>query len=63
MAGGGLSRDFQTLECGDPYPAAASAMALLAEVGVAREITGKRRNRIFVYERYLAILNEGTEVR
>ena len=45
------------------YPAAASAMALLAEVGVAREITGKRRNRIFVYERYLAILNEGTEVR
>lgn len=45
------------------YPAAANAMALLGEVGVAREITGKRRNRVFAYERYLAILNEGTEVR
>lgn len=38
-------------------------MALLSEVGVAREITGKRRNRMFAYARYLAILNEGTEVR
>ena len=23
--------------------------------------TGKRRDRLFVYDRYLAILNEGTE--
>lgn len=45
------------------FPAAANAMALLGDVGVAREITGKRRNRVFAYERYLAILNEGTEVR
>ena len=43
------------------FPAAAAAMALLGEVGVAREITGKRRNRVFAYEQYLAILNEGTE--
>ena len=42
------------------FPAAANAMALLGDVGVAREITGKRRNRVFAYERYLAILNEGT---
>jgi hypothetical protein len=27
-----------------------------------RELTGRRRNRLFVYDRYLAILNEGTEV-
>jgi len=27
-----------------------------------RELIGRRRNRLFVYDRYLAILNEGTEV-
>ncbi len=43
------------------FPAASSAMNLLVEVAVAREFTGKRRNRLFVYDRYLAILNEGTE--
>jgi hypothetical protein len=26
-----------------------------------RELTGKQRNRVFAYDRYLAILNEGTE--
>jgi Fic family protein len=43
------------------FPAASSAMALLVDLGIARELTGKRRNRIFVYDRYLAILNQGTE--
>lgn len=43
------------------FPAASSAMDLLSELGIARELTGKRRNRLFVYDRYLAILNEGTE--
>jgi Fic family protein len=43
------------------FPAAASAMELLAELGIARELTGKRRNRVFAYDRYLAILSEGTE--
>ena len=43
------------------FPAASSAMHLLAELNIARELTGKRRNRLFVYDRYLAILNEGTE--
>jgi Fic family protein len=43
------------------FPAASSAMDLLVELGVARELTGKRRNRLFVYDRYLAILSEGTE--
>ena len=43
------------------FPAASSAMELLAELGIARELTGRRRNRLFVYDRYLAILNEGTE--
>jgi len=42
------------------FPAASSAMDLLLELGIARELTGKRRNRLFLYDRYLAILNEGT---
>ncbi|MEW6260036.1 MAG: Fic family protein [Thermodesulfobacteriota bacterium] len=43
------------------FPAASAAMDLLVELGVARELTGKRRNRLFVYDGYLSILNEGTE--
>jgi Fic family protein len=44
------------------FPAVASAMELLVELGIARELTGKQRNRVFVYDRYLAIMSEGTEV-
>lgn len=43
------------------FPAASSAMEFLVKHGIAREITGKRRNRLFVYDRYLSILNEETE--
>lgn len=43
------------------FPAVSSAMDLMAELGIARELTGKRRNRLFLYDRYIAILNEGTE--
>ncbi len=41
------------------FPATGTGMDLLAESGIARELTGKRRNRIFAYDRYLAILGEG----
>jgi len=43
------------------FPSAAKGMEALAELGIARELTGQRRNRIFAYDRYLSILNEGTE--
>jgi Fic family protein len=43
------------------FPAASSAIDLLLERGIARELTGQRRNRLFLYDRYLAIINEGTE--
>ena len=43
------------------FPTADSAMKSLVEQGIAREITGKRRNRLFVYDRYVSILAEGTE--
>lgn len=36
-----------------------SAMDLLVAQGIAREITGKRRGRLYAYDRYLAILGEG----
>ncbi len=43
------------------FPTASSAMQVLVEQRIARELTGKPRNRLFVYDRYLAILNEGTD--
>jgi Fic family protein len=43
------------------FPAATNGMALLEKLGAVRELTGKPRNRIFVYDRYLQILSEGTE--
>ncbi len=36
-------------------------MDLLAGLGIARDLTGKRWNRLFAYDGYLATLNEGTE--
>ena len=43
------------------FPTAASAMQFLVERGIARELTGRSRNRLFVYDRYLSVLAEGTE--
>ena len=42
-------------------PTASSAMQALVELGIAREVTGRRRGRLFAYDGYLSILNEGTE--
>lgn len=43
------------------FPAVAAAMDLLGELDIVTERTGRRRNRIFAYDRYLALLSEGTE--
>ena len=43
------------------FPTAASAMQLFIERGIVRELTGRSRNRLFVYDQYLSILAEGTE--
>ncbi len=43
------------------FPAAAKGIRTLERLGIVREITGRRRNRVFAYGKYLAILNEGTE--
>ncbi len=42
------------------YPAASSAMGVLVHLDIAREISGRQRNRVYSYERYLAILSQGT---
>lgn len=44
---------------GMTFPTASKAMNSLIAAGVAREHTGQRRNRVFIYDAYLAILNEG----
>lgn len=46
---------------GMSFPTAAKAMQALADIGLAREMTGQRRNRVFVYDAYFNILNEGGE--
>lgn len=33
----------------------------LASKGLVRELTGQKRNRVFSYDRYLKVLEEGTE--
>jgi Fic family protein len=43
------------------FPTASKSIDTLIQLGVVRELTGGRRNRMFAYDRYLAILNEGTE--
>ncbi|MFN3361084.1 MAG: Fic family protein [Pseudanabaenaceae cyanobacterium] len=43
------------------FPAVARAMQTLEKLGLVRENTGQRRNRVFVYHDYLNILSEGTE--
>ena len=44
---------------GISFPTVSKAMLTLVEMGIARELTGQRRNRVFVYDAYLNILNEG----
>lgn len=42
-------------------PTIRKSIVHLLDLGMLREITGKRRDRLFVYEAYLGILNQGTE--
>lgn len=42
-------------------PTVAKSLEHLRRIGIVRETTGRERHRLFVYETYLTILNEGTE--
>ncbi len=52
----GASRDL-----GMSVPTVGKALDLLEGRGIVRETTGRRRDRLFVYNDYLAVLDEGTE--
>ncbi|QQR75737.1 MAG: Fic family protein [Holophagales bacterium] len=43
------------------FPTAATGAEALVKLGIARELTGRERNRVFLYDRYVAILGEGAE--
>lgn len=42
-------------------PTVTAALQNLSSLGIVREITGKQRGRVFVYDAYLKILERGTE--
>lgn len=43
------------------FPTVSRAVELLAGLGIVKEITGRKRERVFAYARYVEMLNEGTE--
>ena len=45
---------------GSSFPGASDGMKLLADLGIVRELTGKKRNRVYGYDKCLAMLAEGT---
>jgi Fic family protein len=42
-------------------PTAGKALETLEQLGIVREITGRRRSRVYVYGQYLELLSRGTE--
>lgn len=42
-------------------PTVTAALTRLQELGIVREITSRRRHKLYSYERYFNLLNEGTE--
>ena len=56
-----LSLPVACRDTGLSFQAAASAMEMLVRHRIAREVTGKRRGRLFAYDAYLTVLTEGTE--
>lgn len=46
---------------GFSLPTILRSLAVLEELGIVKEITGKKRHKRFVYQEYLNLLNKGTE--
>jgi len=53
--------DHLARETGVAYSTAARAVEALVELDILRELTGRRRSRVFAYDRYLATLSEGAQ--
>ena len=47
--------------CDLSFPTTSKSLEALVKLGIAREITGGQRNRLFAYDAYLAVLSEGAE--
>ena len=43
------------------YTPASNAFKTLVTLGIAEEVTGKKRNQVFAYKRYVDILSSGAE--
>jgi Fic family protein len=43
------------------YPTVASALDRMKKLHIVKELTGFKRNRVFAYEPYVALLSEGTQ--
>jgi Fic family protein len=56
-----LSLAFVQKELGLSLPTVASAMARLQKAGIIRELTGRRRKQIFVYQSYWKLITRGME--
>ncbi len=48
-------------QTGLSYPTASKCIETLERLGIVHELTGRKRNRIYAYGRYIEILNEGAE--
>ncbi len=48
-------------QAGLSYPTTSKSIEALGRLGIVRELTGRKRNRIYAYGRYIEILNEGAE--
>jgi len=48
-------------KCKLSLPTVLRSLITLEAIGITREITGKDRNKVFVYDRYFALLSQGTE--
>jgi Fic family protein len=53
--------DALATQTGIAFPTAARAIEALERLGIVREITGRKRERVFAYAHYLDILNEGAQ--
>ncbi len=47
--------------CDVSLPTVLRNLATLESLGIVKEITGKERHKVFVYDQYLALLSKGTE--
>ncbi len=47
--------------CAISLPTILRNLTILEEMNIVREITGKERHKVFVYQEYLTLLNSGTE--